>query len=548
MDQDVTGAGGPAVDPEQAPPAPSPPAPSPPEPSPPEPTPSASYLARHWRGELPLGISYWVNTVLLNVLLAGVVLALSTVLLRFDYGGVLALAMTWVAQCVLSVWQTVGIWRSAGRARPDGTRSRWAGLARFASVTGMVGLAITLVTDAVPTLWATLEQARWLAEQGNWAFRILRDGTEMEVAGGIGHGFAADLEAQLAANPGVTLVHVNLARGGLVSEARKAARALRDRHLATYVSAACVSACTDVYLGGKPRWFRNGARLGFHAPSAPGVRGVIQKRAVEEERQLLVGAGVSAEFATRASTTPHASMWYPTQAELVAGGVVTRVTDGDAFAYTTGSLPPSIEKARSLLASERLYEALRKADPAAHEELVRAVHAKLVEGRSLADARSATSPIVVAAYGRQIANASDEAILAVGRARVLQLSDLQSASGPACLALVLRKDGELAAEGARHLGPETRRVTVESMADVLESATPGRPAVDPAGKERLLVRAIRVARQEAGGDVAEAVLRGDGSLEPGDACRGVLLAHRAILRMPVGDAAALLRALLAPPE
>jgi hypothetical protein len=90
------------------------------------------------------------------------------------------------------------------------------------------------------------------------------------------------------------------------------------------------------------------------------------------------------------------------------------------------------------------------------------------------DARAGTFPIVWAAYRGQIANASDDALLALGSARLLELTDLQSASGAACMAIVMGREGNLAADARGQLAAETRRATIESVADVLESATPGR--------------------------------------------------------------------------
>ena len=77
-----------------------------------------SYIARHWRGELPLAISYWVNGLLLfasviaaETALAWVDITAAPQLLTGLYAGLGLFAVS------ASVWQLVGVWRSAGRTR-----------------------------------------------------------------------------------------------------------------------------------------------------------------------------------------------------------------------------------------------------------------------------------------------------------------------------------------------------------------------------------------------------------------------------------------------
>jgi hypothetical protein len=160
MDQNSSDPGSPEVNSSML--APKPPAErlAPPPPSQVATPARANYLIRHWRGELALGVSYWINTVIVNLLLAVITLATSDLAGRSNYGGLVALSLAWVAQCVVLPWQVGGVWRSAGRRRPDGSRSRSAGLARFVTVKGLTGFAISLAMDAVPSLWSALEQAR----------------------------------------------------------------------------------------------------------------------------------------------------------------------------------------------------------------------------------------------------------------------------------------------------------------------------------------------------------------------------------------------------
>jgi hypothetical protein len=66
-----------------------------------------SYLARHWRGELSLATSYWVN----SVLLVGLGCTLVAMLALPLHPGIRIIAV--IAVLVANIWAIVGTWRAA---------------------------------------------------------------------------------------------------------------------------------------------------------------------------------------------------------------------------------------------------------------------------------------------------------------------------------------------------------------------------------------------------------------------------------------------------
>src|SRR5437660_1784692 len=89
-----------------------------------------NYFARHWRGDLSLGISYWGNGFLASVVVgvaARVVAGLSVDLRTRMTLSVLILALAIGA----SVWHLVGVWRSASNHYDRGGRRFWAGAAKL---------------------------------------------------------------------------------------------------------------------------------------------------------------------------------------------------------------------------------------------------------------------------------------------------------------------------------------------------------------------------------------------------------------------------------
>jgi hypothetical protein len=103
------------------------------------------YISRHWRGELPLYVSFWVNGVLLHFVLAAILIALAAGGAMYSNDSAFDLLTVYgiLALRLVAVWQLIGIWRSAQSA------SRFARVARacvgigwlyFAAVTvGMIG-------------------------------------------------------------------------------------------------------------------------------------------------------------------------------------------------------------------------------------------------------------------------------------------------------------------------------------------------------------------------------------------------------------------------
>src|SRR5690348_7819521 len=76
-----------------------------------------NYFVRHWTGELSLGVSYWINGFLANVLSLVGIFALGAVVGAHpgNYTPLIYWTSAWVFLFALVIWQTTGVWRSADR-------------------------------------------------------------------------------------------------------------------------------------------------------------------------------------------------------------------------------------------------------------------------------------------------------------------------------------------------------------------------------------------------------------------------------------------------
>ena len=289
-----------------------------------------NYFLRHWRGELSLPLSYWLNGILGTIVVTVLVLSFASAL--EDSENSFSFLIYWLASIAVvtsvTAWQLVGVWRSAERYEGLAV---WSALARLMVIVGFMNLANRYSQEYIPAINESIEFADWRST-AQWRILLLKDGHEIELAGAIGDGISRELSIILDSAPSVELVHVNLSQGGLVKEATRIQKLISQRGLSTYVSGECVSACTIVYLGGVNRYLKSTGRIGFHAYSTPGVK--QGEMSFFDQKEYLRSFGIKNSFVEKIFATPSDDMWYPTVDELVDANVVHKVVSGEEFAIT----------------------------------------------------------------------------------------------------------------------------------------------------------------------------------------------------------------------
>lgn len=349
---------------------------------------AGSFVSRHWRGELSLPVSYWVVGICSNVLIAIIAAVFTSQLSERDLSpGAVGAAIIAFLVVIFSIatWQLVGVWRSAGVHYR--TKSRfWGAVARIAVVLGLVQIASQLHILGPMAIEST-RLALGLDDTPPYALRLLRQGTEVELSGGMPSGTAAALKTMLDAAPQIRVVHLN-SIGGFLGEGDKIRKLIAERGVATYTSSECVSACTIAFLGGTSRYLSPHARLGFHSARFGSVDGSTDAEFNSSMIDLLRGVGASDAFVRKAFSTPSADMWYPTREELLAAKIVTEVVDANQFALSaTGSIDRDTARTTLERASLEfpLLASLKRHEPAVHERLLETMARGVSEGRAVVD-------------------------------------------------------------------------------------------------------------------------------------------------------------------
>jgi hypothetical protein len=359
---------------------------------------SGGYLARHWRGQLSLPISYWFNGIL-GYLIATLAVALvgASSLLRTDFSptiSLLSIIGVWTITLAVLCWQVVGTWRAATRHSNSNAKSPWPAIAKVSLCVAAVSTSAQFFNRGLPQLRELYGIYLGDEEVGKYAFRVLREGAELEFSGGITFGAAQEFARFVDAMGALKIVHLN-SKGGRIGEAQRIADLIKTRNLDTYVANSCLSACTIIFLSGRNRFITSSAKVGFHQPSFAGLTAEERIQIIRTEELRLQRFGLSAEFAKHANEAPPDQIWTPSAEQLIRERVATRIVDPSMFALSgIDATEITFEKTETLLRGIPIYAAIDHMDSRAFHEIVEQFVDGLRRGKSTSEINIQIGPII----------------------------------------------------------------------------------------------------------------------------------------------------------
>jgi hypothetical protein len=233
-----------------------------------------NYISRHWRGELSLPLSYWLNGFLLSISLYG--LSASAVAASHWQLKIFGAVLGMFGIPTIAVWQLIGIFRSA-KLRAG----FWPGMARLCVAFGWLQLA-GYVTALVVSVNSELRRQHAVASHPappaarastglRYTYSYIQDNKLIiHVRGEITKGDAAQFPKWVTDNirnedkiAGVSLD----SPGGSVREALLFADGVKGTEVPTIVGPGekCVSACFLIFAAGKKRFASKEAQIGVHS-------------------------------------------------------------------------------------------------------------------------------------------------------------------------------------------------------------------------------------------------------------------------------------------
>src|SRR5262245_59749658 len=367
-----------------------------------------NYIIRHWRGELSLPVSYWVNNILVSIVVG--VFAGAITIIDWTQNAKFAAGMglsVWPLAIFASIWLFVGIWRSATHYQVSGKRW-WGGIAKFAVIAGCVS-TVSAIVQGAPLITDYASILTSATNQRTYTLRLLRNSTELEISGPLDFGVAREVDALLSDHPAIRTLHLN-SEGGRLVEADRIKNAVLSRKLNTYVETRSLSACVTICVSGTNRWLAKGAVIGLHSAHYPGMSREDSNSVNRETRAFLLSRGVKQDIVDRGLNTPSDSMWTPDHQTLFASHLATSyATETDvAISGIKLSELTEMEASFSKLAN---IAAVRETDPATYQGIVTILKEGILRGETISSVRDTIRPILFRSYQMALPTSSDDALL-----------------------------------------------------------------------------------------------------------------------------------------
>jgi hypothetical protein len=226
----------------------------------------------------------------------------------------------------VSVWQLVGIWRSATNTSIKTGRTFWPKLAKAATVLGSL-----MATSAVLTTSSDLMKIFFaLRDPTLTEYSIERIGdTDLIFSGAINENSASEVMSALE-DLSIEILRVN-SHGGLIPPAIRLARHIRGNEVMVMAEGECISACVMLLPASPYAAIYPGTKVTFHRiePVAEFANPELRAQSTQylaEAAQIFREFGV-ADWAIE--TAGRQQFWTPTVGQQIGMGLIAYIYDPD---------------------------------------------------------------------------------------------------------------------------------------------------------------------------------------------------------------------------
>jgi len=213
------------------------------------------YLIKHWRGELPLAQAFWINLVVLMIILGLLERLMFPPFIEQELavtGAVIVYSL--VVKLVIYPWQAVGVLRSCGlRIKSDSGRL-WASAAQVGVVISLAVILLTTIEtfQSLQIYKRNLLVEKIISPEPGYSLDLIGQGSLIHLRGPFEIGITSKLADLIERNPQVTGIILD-SEGGQIYEGRGLARLIGENGLRTYTLDQCLSSCTTAFVAGELR-------------------------------------------------------------------------------------------------------------------------------------------------------------------------------------------------------------------------------------------------------------------------------------------------------
>jgi hypothetical protein len=431
-----------------------------------------AYFFRHWKGELDLAVSYWINIFILSIAIRFGLIAFASYIDQAQQNIRLLFFVYFLSFAsfifIVYPWQIIGTWRSANSHIQRTKKYFWAVVTKIAIVLGMIG-TFSELPNYFPQLKEYWKIAFEIDKFSRKEFSLLQNGEELVISGGISFGLTEEVREIFKNNPDIKIIRLN-SFGGRVKEARFLRDFISEKKLITYSSRGCLSACTIPFLAGRERILNKKAKLGFHQYSFPGFTEEQFKEAYLKEKKFMTSIGVDKKFSEKAFTTPANDMWYPSHIELISANVVTRISDGKEFGSTPIKDPRELKKIEAQLLSIPLYKDIQEYEPADFQALIMDAKLRFSQGASELEIIDYLKKHIVKIVRKRLPIAPNKELVSYTRVMVAEIRELTAKDPNLCFQMLFpEKFGPI--NLSDHISKETQKAEFTALSALIQAST-----------------------------------------------------------------------------
>ena len=459
-----------------------------------------NYIKKHWKGDLPLSISFWVNLFLLNLVIAAIFYILDKSANSFYPPNIarIFLIANIITIALIYPWQIIGTWRSSTNY-VENYGSRFLSIVvKILIIFGLIS-SVFRISNNYPIYQANYELGFKKDSYATYNLQLNDDKTVLHVGGGIGFGISKEFKNILNKNETISVVVLD-SEGGRIYEGRKLFKLIKDNELDTHTNVGCFSACAIAYMGGIERTISNNANIAFHQYSAY-TDAVADKITIKNEqnkdKELFSSQGISEEFLDRLFLTESHELWFPTRDELIAANVVHVIKP------TSSILPVnyidknelSFDSIDSLLQELSSYRAIKKYEPDIYEEIVNQIQIALHKGATQTELEDTINAFLESIFMQYLPKTSDAALLGFSKLLIKGLEKLVEADPIQCIKYLF--PDQYGTSNTTVLGEEYELETIEIINQVIaDSYTKEIPKIDDESASASMSKLITLMGEE----------------------------------------------------
>lgn len=447
-----------------------------------------NYIIRHWRGDLSLAKSFWINLFIVDCSLWAIYILFVTTSFIENPITVSRITIFYLLFIYFIVfpWQVVGLWNTTNRYIESIGKRFWPYLVKVLVLFGIIFSAIKLSIS-----WPLYNDLYSLGFRHNkidsYSVELSEDGDLIHLKGGLFYGVSKAVEDLIDSNQ-IRGIIID-SSGGVVYEGRKLAKIIINKKLDTFTIDGCYSSCTLAFISGEHRYLSKGANLGFHQYGSL-IRGVDVDYKDEQYRDLMLfkNRGIRQDFLDRLYNAESNDLWYPTMNELLTSGVVHEIINPSSIRRVIRE-KSGVDEFDGWANDISAFQVIKQYSPDTYNSIVGLTSDMMDRGASRIEVIEKISLEFSDLADRSMSRTSDEAIIALVKQIVLTSDFLNSKSPILCMkSLHPEQYGTL--DSTMHLSMDTMMSMLDSLGLVIEDSFKTPPSIIDIDRAELLVMEI----------------------------------------------------------